>query len=80
MYPNGTSCVVRVRFAALSRTGSKTCFTRVEDDVDHQLSPDQLVDGGLPVEEELQESPEAFAGKNIRAVGECHFARPMKLP
>ena len=55
-------------------------FTRVEDDVDHQLSPDQLVDGGLPVEEELQESPEAFAGKNIRAVGECHFARPMKLP
>jgi hypothetical protein len=46
--------------------------TCVEGHVDEELSPDQLVDGSSPVEQQLQKGPNALAGKHQTAVGYSH--------
>jgi hypothetical protein len=50
-------------------------ITSIQNDVNHQLSPDQLVDGGLPVEQKLQEGPEAFTGKHLATMIYNFFLR-----
>jgi len=44
----------------------------VEDQVDHQVLPHQLINAAPPPEQQLPEHPQPITGGNLSCVGDCH--------
>ena len=69
------SCKVRRLLTVLCENESVDAAEHVvEDDEDEEVLPDQLIDGSLPADKQLEkESAGRGAGEYLTAVGDCHL-------